>query len=195
MTQSAYPLSWPLGIPRVQPGSRQQASFKTALNAALTNVTNSLRRFGDATRKPISNIVISTNYTLGDQKPSDPGVAVWFVWDGSERCIAVDRYVKLEFNLQAIHHILEARITEARHGGLQIVRQTFTGFIALPAPEMFAGRTPAQILGIDGLPFTRDDVIAAHRDLAKKAHPDSGGSGDDMAVLNAARNALLGGLA
>lgn len=193
MTQ-AYPLAWPHGVPRAT--SKASAAFKTGLDPALKNVTNSLRRFGEATGKRISNIVISSNYTLGERSPSDPGVAVWFVWDERERCIAVDRYPRIEHNLQAIHHILEARVTEARHGGLRIVQQTFTGFIALPAPETFGGRTPAQVLGLDvpGRFYTREEIVAAHRDLAKKVHPDSGGSADEMAALNAARDAMLGGL-
>lgn len=195
MTQ-AYPLAWPLGIPRTDPAKRQPAQFKTALGQALKNVENSLRRFGEATGKRVSDIVLSTNYTLGSMNPADTGVAAWFVWDGSERCIAVDRYPKIEHNLQAIHHILEARVTEARHGGLQIVRQTFTGFVALPSPAMFDGKTPSQILGLDvpGRSYSRDEIVAAHRELAKKAHPDGGGSADGMAALNAARDAMLEGL-
>jgi hypothetical protein len=187
-------LAWPIGIPRTEAGRRGASQFKTALDPALKNVANSLRRFGEATGKAVSNIVLSTNYTLNDRVPKDPGVAAWFIWDGSERCIAVDRYAKLEHNLQAIHHVLEARVTEARHGGLQIVRQTFTGFIALPSPEMFEGKTPAQILGLDGAGrvVTRDEIVAAHREQAKRVHPDSGGTADAMAILNSARDALLG---
>ncbi|KFD27092.1 MULTISPECIES: hypothetical protein [Sphingobium] len=192
----AYPLAWPIGIPRTDAGRRGASQFKTALDPALKNVSNSLRRFGEATGKTVSNIVISTNYTLGDRSPRDPGVAVWFLWDGSERCIAVDRYPKIEHNLQAIHHVLEARVVEARHGGLQIVRQTFTGFVALPSPEMFGDKTPGQLLGLDvpGRIYTRDEIVAAHRELAKAAHPDRAGEGGDMAVLNAARDAMLKGL-
>jgi len=189
MTQ-AYPLAWPHGIPRTDRARRTGSTFKTALDPALKNVTNSLRRFGVATGKQISQIVISTNYTLGDRNPVDPGVAVWFIWDGHERCIAVDRYARLEHNLQAIHHVLEARVTEARHGGLRIVQQTFTGFLALPAPT---GTRPWwEVLGVP--PNVTPEVIeAAYREKAKTAHPDAGGDADTMAVLNAARAEGLAG--
>jgi hypothetical protein len=60
--------------------------------------------------------------SLGASRPSDPGVAVWFTWDGLGVCIAVDRYQTVEANLQAIHHIIEARRTELRHGTLALVR-------------------------------------------------------------------------
>lgn len=194
MTQ-AYPLHWPIGVPRTDAARRSVAQFKTLLNPALDNVRNSLRRFGEATGKRVTEIVISTNYTLGDQRPADPGVAVWFIWDEGERCIAVDRYPKIEHNLQAIHHILEARVTEARHGGLTIVRQTFTGFLKLAPPEMFGGKTAAQILGLTpGRSYSREEITTLHRDLARKAHPDNGGSGDTMAQINAARDEILKGL-
>ena len=88
-------------ISRTEATRRVSGQFKTSLEAALKNVANSLRRFGEATGKKVDSIVISTNYTLGDRSPRDPGVAVWFVWDGAERCIAVDRYPKIEYNLQA----------------------------------------------------------------------------------------------
>jgi hypothetical protein len=193
---TAHPLAWPHGIPRTEASRRGASQFKTALPNALKNVTNSLRRFGDATGKPVTSVVLSSNVSLGISNPADPGVAAWFVWDGKERCIAVDRYSRVEHNLQAIHAILEARVTEARHGGLRIVQQTFTGFVALPSPIMAGGKTPAQLLGLDGKAITsRQQVMSAHRDMARKAHPDvAGGSEQVMADLNAARDTLLAGL-
>lgn len=192
---SVHPLSWPLGVPRTEAARRATNPFTTTLSAALDNVRKSLEAFGRDSGKKVESIVISSNYSLGCTNPSDPGVSVWFLWDGTERCIAVDRYPKLEGNLQAIHHILEARRTELRHGGLHIVRQTFTGFIALPSPTSIDGKTPAKVLGLDGRQITRETVIAAHRELAKTLHPDrQNGDGQAMSDLNAARDALLTGL-
>lgn len=187
---SAYPLTWPHGVPRIEPSRRAQSQFKTALDPALKNVTNSLRRFGETTGKAVSSIVISSNYTLGDRAPRDPGVAVWFLWDGRERCIAVDRYPKIEHNLQAIHHVLEARVTEARHGGLRIVQQTFTGFVALPSPDMVGERSCWEILGVQP-GAGRGTIEAAHREKARTLHPDAGGTEATMAALNIARDAAL----
>lgn len=192
---SAYPLSWPHGIPRTEPGRRAASQFKTSLEPALKNVTNSLRRFGEATGKSVSNIVISSNYTLGQRNPADPGIAVWFMWDGRERCIAVDRYPRIEHNLQAVHHVLEARVTEARHGGLRIVQQTFTGFVALPAPESFGGQTCWEILGIQPN-APRATIEEAWKEKARTLHPDrAGGSEAGMATLNAAKEAALSSIA
>src|SRR5690606_36493533 len=109
-------------------------------------------------------------------------------WDGEQRCIAVDRYEKIEHNVQAIHHIIEARRTELRHGGLNVVRQTFRGFTALPASKKWR-----QILGLDqpGQIITKEAIQAAYRQRATSAHPDKGGSHAAMAELNHARDTAL----
>lgn len=181
MTQ-AYPLQWPEGLPRTT--STASSQFRTQLAGALKNVRDSLQAFGRDSGKPVTAIILSSNVSLGEARPRDPGVAAWFVWDGAQRCIAVDRYPKPEDNLQAIHHVIEARRTEMRHGGLHIVRQTFKGFTALPAP---AGGRWWEVLGVTAS-ASADQIEAAYRKLAKGAHPDAGGSNAAMARLNAARD-------
>ena len=131
MTITAYPLHWPQGFPRAK--LRERGAFKTTLAGALDNVQGSLRRFASDSGRKLENVVMSSNVTLGASSPADPGVAVWFTWDGLGVCIAVDRYQTVEANLQAIHHIIEARRTELRHGTLALVRASFAGFLALPA--------------------------------------------------------------
>jgi hypothetical protein len=185
MTATAYPLTWPDNMPRSK--NQQRSQFRTKLNLALNNVRGSIAAFSRDSGKTITNLVISSNVTLGEEKPHDSGVAAWFVWDGLQVCIAVDRYPAVEDNLQAIHHILEARRTELRHGGLNIVRATFTGFQALPSPAGQRKRTWRDVLELNAGPVTKDQVEAAYRLAAKKAHPDKGGSDDAMAELNRAR--------
>jgi hypothetical protein len=180
----AYPLTWPDGLPRTERKANSQ--FKTGLSAALKNVRGSLEAFGRDSAKPVSDIILSSNVTLGNDRPADTGVAAWFTWDGAQRCIAVDRYPKPEDNLQAIHHVLEARRTEMRHGGLHIVRQTFKGFTALPAPP--GQRSWREVLEIPANVTVTPIVIdEAYRRLAQKAHPDKGGTAEQMAELNRAR--------
>jgi hypothetical protein len=94
-----------------------------------------------------------------------------------------------EDNLQAIHHVLEARRTEMRHGGLHVVRQTFKGFTALPAPP--GKRTWREVFGLGHVPLVNiapATIDNAYRQLAAQAHPDKpGGSTEKMAELNRAR--------
>lgn len=186
MSASAYPLTWPDLFPRSK--SREAGRFKTSMPTALKNVRNSLDLFGRDSRKKVEGIVLSSNVSLGNDRPQDPGVAVWFTWDGIQVCIPVDRYQKPEDNLQAIHHILEARRVELRHGTLAIVRATMTGFTALPAPS--TKRAWHDVLQVR--PDASVEVIEAnYRRLAKFRHPDQGGSTDEMAELNAARTEAL----
>lgn len=182
-----YPLNWPPHWPRTKnPGKSQ---FKTSLSKALENVHEELRRFGDNAGKRVSSVVISSNVTLGKQNPADPGVAVYFEWDGISTCIAVDRYDKVQDNLQAIAHCVEAERTKIRHGGLHLVRATFQGYAALPAPESRTSAHWSEVLCV-----SKGAALAAieshYRMLAKKYHPDApGGSEEKMAALNGAMKA------
>ncbi len=184
MTIPQYPLHWPEGLPRTDRKDRSQ--FRSSLDAALNNVKKSLEAFGRDTGKPVTEISLSSNAGgLDPGQIKDTGVAAWFKWDGGQRCIAVDRYPKVEDNLQAIHHVIEARRTELRHGGLHIVRQTFKGFTALPAPP--GRKSWREILGLSATHVSVQDIEAAYRCKATEAHPDKGGTDEAMAELNRAR--------
>lgn len=187
MTATQFPLCWPPGWPRTtSPGKSQ---FKTTLPAAIDNVQDSLRRFAADSGKRVEAVTVSSNVSLMERSPKDAGVAVYFTWDGLATCIAVDRYQRIEENLQAIHHVVEAERTKLRHGGLNLVRAAFRGYAALPPPSG-AGSDPWEVLGVKR-GATIPDIEAAYRDKAKKWHPDAGGSHEDMARLNAARAAAL----
>lgn len=184
MSFPPYPLVWPDGLPRTE--RKASSQFRTSLSAAIKNVQKSLAAFGGDTGRAVSNISVTSNVGgIAFSAPADTGVAIWFDWEGAQRCIAVDRYPKVEDNLQAIHHILEARRTEMRHGGLHIVRQTFKGFMALPAPE--GAKSWREVLNLTG-PVTAGDIDRAYREKAGTAHPDKGGTADAMALLNRARD-------
>jgi hypothetical protein len=98
---SHYPLAWPASQPRTR--ERQRSSpFKVALTRAVADLQDALRLFGNDTGRPVRNVVISSNVTLGQPLPVDPGVAVYFDWDGVQRCIAVDLFPAPEANIRAI---------------------------------------------------------------------------------------------
>lgn len=186
MTINAYPLQWPHAFPRAK--YRDNGKFKTALPSAIKNVQTSLKLFASDSGKKLEGLVISSNVSLGNDSPSDSGVAVWFVWDTLQVCIPVDRYYSVASNLQAIHHIIEARRVELRHGTLALVRATFQGFLALPSPK---GSHWSEVLSLPK-DAKRDDVRAAYRRLASAHHPDKpGGSHEKMAELNAAQEQAL----
>lgn len=179
MTPQAYPLAWPPGFPRS--ARREKGSFKTTLSSALDKVQTSLRLFAKDSGKQLQGLVISSNYSLGNASPADPGVAVYFVWDAISVAIPVDRYDSIAANLTAVHHVIEARRTELRHGTLALVRATFTGFAALPPPPAVDWHA------ILDNPASLAAAEATFRRKAREAHPDvPGGSHDAMADLNRA---------
>lgn len=187
MTQ-AYPLFWPQGMPRTS--ARTSSKFGTSVSGAVRNVLDELRRFGKDSGKPVESVVISSNVTLTDQRPRDPGVAAYFRWDKIDCCIAIDRYNKTEDNLQAIFRVVEAERTKLRHGGLNIVRAGFRGFAALPPPTGAEGQIAKpwwQVLGFnhDGIPLATAE--AKYRELVKTHHPDRGG---DAAEFNFITDAI-----
>lgn len=171
MTINAYPLTWPATFPRQK--YRETGRFKTGLPNAIKNVQTSLRGFASDSGKKLDGLTISSNVTLGVDAPADPGVAVWFTWDGLQICIPVDRYNTVASNLQAIHHILEARRVELRHGSLALIRATFTGFLALPAPANARHWSDVLMLPRDAKPA---DIEAAYRHQRSATHPDKGGT-------------------
>lgn len=176
-----YPLQWPDHIERSK--SRETGKFKTTLPSALNNVRDSLRRFAADSGKKLENVIISSNVTLGDEKPADPGVSVWFVWDGMQVSIPVDRYSSVAANLQAIHLVMEARRTELRHGTLALVRATFRGFLSLPAPD----KRPWWVVFELKADATKAEAVAAFSRLVKIRHPDQGGTKEALAELIEAR--------
>lgn len=184
---TAYPLHWPLGMPRTK--APAPSRFKTSVSAAVNNVMNELRRFGNDSGKAVQNVVVSSNVTLTDTRPRDPGVACYFRWDGIDCCIAVDRYHWPEENLQAISLVIEAERTKLRHGGLNIVRAAFRGYAALPPPTGPDGQLEPpwwSVLGVpEGSPVAAAE--ARYRELVKEAHPDRGG---DPARFNAITDAV-----
>lgn len=183
MTASAYPLTWPPAFPRAT--RRETGAFKATLPQALKNVQDSLRLFASDSRTKLDGLVISSNVTLGENRPADPGVAIWFTWGDMQVCIPVDRYQTVQANLQAIHHIIEARRVELRHGSLALVRATFSGFKALPAP---ADERPWNVVLDLPADASVESIQEAWRRLAAKRHPDKpGGSHAAMTELNRAR--------
>lgn len=123
----AYPLSWPAGLPR-HGGARCKASVQISLNRLVSAVLDSLRLLAVDSGIPVYWIVLSSNVTLDDPRPADPGIAIYFSWDGAIHCIAVDQFDLVEANLRAAYEILERCRGAGNAGGLPILRAMLAGF-------------------------------------------------------------------
>lgn len=202
----AYPLTWPAGWRRTERFKRKDAAFNVGGSGhgrrleVGDGVTRVLRELG-AMHVRASSVIISSELRLrADGLPYatqataslDPGVAVyWLDPKGNKRCMAVDRYQRIADNLAAIAATLEAMRAIERHGGATILDRAFMGFAALPAPV--PQEAPHEVLGVAER-ATRDEINYAYRRLAQQCHPDTGGSHNQMARVNAARDAMLAAL-
>lgn len=195
-----YPLQWPAGWHRMEARDRAEARFSTrgrsayaqklTVGDATERVLETLERMGvDA----IDDCVISSNLQVKldgfpkskQSEPDDPGVCVyWTTGTGATRCMAIDRYDRAADNIAAIAATLEAMRSIERHGGAEILDRAFTGFVALPAPAQWW-----HVLGLKSATECTEEVLEArYRRLAKRRHPDHGGSNEMMAELNWARD-------
>lgn len=190
---TAYPLAWPEGWPRTPADKRASSRFKTGYLDAFDDLLNELRLIGG------TGVVVSSNAPLRrDGKPyadamkddlDDPGVAVyWRTKAGQPRVMARDGHPTPAENLRAIGLVIEALRAIERHGGSHMMERAFAGFTALPAPG--AAKPWHVVLGVRET-ATREEIEAAHRALIRKHHPDAGGSAEQAAEINRARDDAL----
>lgn len=137
-------------------------------------------------------VILSTNIELrldgmprADRSPpADPGAALYFRFKGRDTVFACDQWDRTADNITAIAKHIEA-LRGMERWGTGTLEQAFAGYQALPAPEQWW-----QVLRV-GVQATRAEIEAAYRQMARLAHPDTGGSTAAMSRLNAARDAGL----
>lgn len=180
----AYPLQWPVGVPRTERYRVAHAAFSCTLGDAIKQSMNEIRLMGGTLPVISSNLTRRQDglpYT-NQRQPEDCGVAIYFQRRGRSMVFACDRWFKVEHNVRAIAKTIEALRGIERWGSAEMLDRAFTGFEALPAPEQWW-----EVLGVarDADP---DAIKAAYRLRARNAHPDTGGSDSAMARLNSARD-------
>lgn len=182
--EQAYPLAWPANWPRSKNRGPNPRFAKVSVPAALDAVEEELRRLG------AQAVIISSNVTLQDRSPKDPGVAVYFNLRNLRCALACDRWTNVAHNLWAIAKHIEALRGQDRWG-VGSIDQAFAGYAALPAPT---GKDPWTLLGIKRDHSTRETVMQAYRALAPTVHPDRGGSDEAFRELTAAKDLALANL-
>lgn len=188
MTQR-YPLVWPAGKPRTSYYLRKNGSFKAdgrsiTVDRAFERIDYELERIGGKNPLVSSNVELRVDGRprMDRSPPSDPGVCLYFDMGGKPHALGCDAYNTVAQNLAAIAAHLEATRAISRHG-VATAAEMFTAFVALPPPKPWW-----EVLGV-GENVSLRMAEEAYRILARKAHPDAGGSTAAMAELNAARDA------
>ena len=114
-------------------------------------------------------------------------VTIWWIHPGTDQRITLscDKNATQADNFRALQKcIVDVRLQEVR--GVGDVMATAYAQIAAPA----TARDPYEVLGVR--PDAPAEVIkASYKARAKLAHGDTGGSDEEMASLNAARDELV----
>lgn len=179
----AYPLSWPQSKKRST--RREKSPFRPPTFAQIRDaLMRELNLLG------AKSIVLSTNIPLrqdglpyaNTRQPDDAGVVVYFLYKEKQMCFCCDRWNKIEDNIQAIRHTINALRGIARWGTGDMLQAAFDGFTALPPPR---GKEWWDILEcIRSAPLA--EIETHYKMLARRHHPDAGGSAEKMSEINAA---------
>lgn len=210
--QQRYPLSWPSGWKRVKASDRQRGRFhghktvtssftrpdgtrqtwrqKDALTVtkAIQRLTLELGRLGVLE----GDWLISSNLRTrldglpysNAAEPDDPGVAVYFRIGSARKptVLACDKWDRVADNIAAVAGHVEAIRAQDRYG-VGTLDQAFAGYAQLPANTAANWR---DVFGLsDGARW--EQVEERFRELARAAHPDAGGTHEQMARLSEAK--------
>lgn len=182
----AYPLQWPDHKKRTASYHRERSRFRVASFAVTRD-----ELFRELNLLGAKSVVLSTNIPLrqdglpyaNTKKQDDPGAAIYFQYKSKAMCFACDRWEKIEDNIQAIRHTINALRGIARWGSGDMLEAAFTGFQALPAPG--SSKPWWQVLQcVSAAPLS--EIEAHYKILARQHHPDNGGSAEKMSEINAA---------
>ena len=185
-TIQAYPLSWPFGVPRTLSPSHNSHFGDRSIAQARDALTDELKRMG------ARDVVISSNVKpnrdgeipYDARAPKDAGVAVYFKHKDRMRSFSCDRWRTLEQNLYALALTIEA-MRGLQRWGCSDMDRAFQGFAALPPPSDGSGSPWWEVLKCARI-WPLQDIETQYRVLAKKMHPDAGGSTQAMANLSRA---------
>jgi hypothetical protein len=181
----AYPLQWPKNWPKTDPKKREASHrFKNVtLTGALSGLRTEVGRLGG------KDLVLSSNYTLGNTTPKECGVVAYFAYEERQVAIPCDRWDKIEGNIRAIALTIEAMRGMERWGAKSMITAMFSGFAALSERT---GKSCWELLGLKPEPLpTEKEVMAAYRAKSRTAHPDGGGSSEAFNELARAKDIAL----
>lgn len=217
MSVERHPLSWPATWRRTPAAKRQRARFgsvsrkfgtphqrpdggtmtpswnvrsRVSVHNALKRLSDELERLGAADALVSSNLPVRLDGMprSGAGEPDDPGVAVYFRLRREQRVLACDRWDRVADNIAAIAAHISAIRAVDRYG-VGTLEQAFAGYAALPAPQ--APTSWRAVLNYGDEPVDVERVRRFYVDAARRAHPDAGGSDEQMRVVNAARDQAL----
>lgn len=182
MKPEKFPLSWPAGYPVTN--NRQPSSFKVTFLKARDEMINEFKLLlGDTRSLVIScNMPHDTKGVLTGKSPlmyPNPGVAVYFTFNGEEKVIACDHWRHLHENIRAIGITVSALRSLERQKCTQILSRAMGDMKALPQNAGASNGAWWDVLCVK-----ETDLISVikerYNDLIKIYHPDKPTGNKDM---------------
>ena len=191
-------LDWPEGFERTDPSDREPYSggFRVTRSVAFGNVLDELRTWDGVTDVQLDSGAEhqkrNPNKPYANASYDDPGVVVYFTKDGEEMAAACDRWDNPRDNAQDLYHYLhETRMQEQRG---TVTAESEYEKLRLPSGDedaVAAAAPPAHVvLGVDP-DASEDEIVAAWREKMMTAHPDQGGSEEEVDRVTEAKEAML----
>lgn len=173
-------LTWPDNKPRS--AQRIGSPFKrTQVDREQREIENELGRWG------VGRFIISRNHHR--IYAGDPGAAVWWIDPKKRdmRVLACDKWQTLGDNMHAIALTLAAMRGLERWGAYTAEQAAEGARLALPPPDSERIDWPTILEVQRSWPL--EAIKLAWERKAERAHPDRGGSAEEMARINAAWDA------
>jgi hypothetical protein len=178
-------IDWPDGFERTDPSDRKAypGGFRVTRSVAFGNVLDEL-----ATWDGVTDVRLDSGAEHQKQNPNkpyasasfdDPGVVVRFTKGGEQMAAACDRWDNPRDNAQDLYHYLhETRMQEQR--GTVTAESEYRKLRLPSGDETVAAEPPAwAVLEVDP-DAPADAVREAFQRRAKEAHPDHGGSQEEL---------------
>lgn len=193
--KEAYPLCWPPGRPRTKDPThsrfgKRSWSFDGGGKNSLTPGRARDQIIYELNALGAQAVILSTNMPVRNdgifyataKEPEDSGVAVYFTMRGRPMAFACDQWHTVKENAWAIAKTIEALRGIERWGSGDMLERAFTGFAAITGTVV---KTWRDVLGVS-YEAQFAEVRRRYLQLVRENHPDTGGSEDAMAEINAA---------
>lgn len=179
-------LDWPSGFERTPGRERENTNkFESGVRQTKRQIRAEMDRMGvDEWR--LDDVTGSSS--------SDPGVVLRWAKDGQDYAVACDKYTNKKDNIRSIY----LWVNETR---MRSQRPVVTGNSEFAAARLPSGREedeaivlpdePHEVLGI--APDASERMVrVAYQEKMKNAHPDQGGTRMEKALVEQARDEMLG---
>jgi len=190
-------LDWPEGWERTPAAERERTrKFDSTIGSTTEQLAAEMERVDpDDWRASTGS---GGSHTKGNglpkysANPEDPGFVLRWTKDGHQHAVACDAYARLKSNARAV--LLWVRETRLR--GDRPVRTGQDEFATARLPSgdddaLVQRPPPGDVMGVQ--PGASEAVVqAAYQEQVKEAHPDQGGSAEELELVRWAREELLG---